>query len=111
VHETGKEDQSQRRPVIFEKDADVVMKQTAGAELATDIGRHKDKKGNDYRKVERLLVTEASQYLDALLEIYKGNVKAKDVAGEASYVTEPVAGVGDGENPVHDHGPTNACCQ
>lgn len=43
--------------------------------------------------------------MDAFLEIDEGYVEAEDVAGEAGYVFEEVAGVGEGEDPVHDEGP------
>jgi len=50
-------------------------------------------------------VTESFEYLDALLEIYKGDVEAEDVAWEPRHVLEQVAGVGDGQDPVEDKRP------
>lgn len=39
------------------------------------------------------------------MEVDEGDVKAEDVTGKTSDVAQPVARVGDGEDPVHDEGP------
>ena len=40
--------------------------------------------------------------MDSLLEVDEGDVKTKDVAGEAGDPAEPVARVGDGEETMED---------
>lgn len=43
--------------------------------------------------------------LNGFLQVDEGDVEAKDVAAEAGDVGEAVAGVSDGEDPVHDQRP------
>lgn len=46
--------------------------------------------------------------LDALLQVDEGHIEAEDIAAEAGDVGETVAGVGDGEDPVHDQRPPSS---
>lgn len=39
------------------------------------------------------------------MEINAGDIEAKNVAGEAGDVAQPVTRIGDGEDPVHDERP------
>lgn len=105
VDEPREEDDRQRRAVVLEEDAHVVMEQRALAELAAGIRDGEDQHGHHDAQVEGLGVALQHEDLDALLEVDEGDVEAEDVAGEAGDVAQPVARVRDGEDPVQDEGP------
>lgn len=106
VDEAGEENECQRRAVVLEEDAHRVLEQAALAKLATDVGNGEDQQGHDDGEIEGLSVAEHLEDLDALLQVDKGDVEAEDVAGEAGHVAQPVARVGDGEDPVEDERPS-----
>lgn len=105
VHEAGEEDDGERGAVVLDEGAHIVVEQGAAAQLAAEVGDGEDEDGDEDAQVEGLVVAEEDEDLDALLEVDEGDVEAEDVAGEAGDVAQPVARVGDGEDPVHDHGP------
>ena len=108
VGEAGEEDDGQGGAVVLEEDAHGVLEQAALAELAADVGDGKDEQGHDDRQIKGLGVAEGLEDLDALLQVDEGDVKAKDVAGEAGHVAQPVARVGDGQDPMKDEGPSGS---
>jgi hypothetical protein len=77
-----------------------VPEQTALAEFTANVGDSKDEQGHDDGQVKRFSVAESLEDLDTLLQVDKGDVEAKNVAGEAGHVTQPVARVGDGKDPM-----------
>lgn len=105
MNKSGEEDKRQRRSIVLEKDADVVLEQAAGSQLATNVSNHEDQQRSDNGQVKSAVISEALKHLDSLLKIDKGNVEAKDVAGEACHPAQPVARVCDGEDPVQDKRP------
>lgn len=105
VHKAGEEDDGQWCTIVLQKHPDVVVEERAFAQLTAGVGYEEDKHGGHDAQVEGLAVAEQGEHLDALLEVDEGDVEAEDVAGEAGDIAQPVARVGDGENPVHDEGP------
>jgi hypothetical protein len=105
VHEAGEENNGERGAVILQEDADGVGEEVAPAQLAADVSDEEDEQGDDDGQVKGLLVAEPGQDLDALLKVYKGDVEAKHVAGKAGDVAQPVARVGNSQDPVKDQRP------
>lgn len=100
VDEAGKEDEGQGRAIIFEKDTQGMAKEAAGAKLTAGIGNHEDQEGGNDGEIKLGAIAQTLENLNTLLEVDEGDVKAKDVAREASDPTEPIARIGDGKNPV-----------
>lgn len=105
MHEPREKDDGQWRAVVLEKHPHVVVEQRAAAQLTADVGDEEDQHGGHDAEVEGLSVAQQGEDLDALLEVDEGDVEAEDVAGEAGDVAQPVARVGESEDPVHDKGP------
>lgn len=105
VHEAREEDNRQRGTVVLQKHPHGVAEQGALAELAAGVGDHEDEQGDHDGQVEGGVVAEALEHLDALLQVDEGDVEAEDVAGEPRHVPQPVARVGDGQDPVEDERP------
>lgn len=106
VDEAGEEDYGERGAVVLEEDANAVAEEAAGAERAARVGDDEDEQGDDDGEVKVGPVAEALEHLDAFLEVDAGDVEAENVAGEARHPAQPVARVGDGEDPVQDEGPS-----
>lgn len=100
VDEAGEEDEGQGRAIVFEKDTQWMAKEAAGAELTAGIGDHEDQEGGNDGEIKLGAISQTLEDLNTLLEVDEGDVKAKDVAGEASDPTEPITRIGDGKNPV-----------
>ena len=80
------------------------MKEHAGTYDTARVARHEYQQRDHDREVGggvAGLAPLTGQDLDAFLEVDEGDVEAEDVAAEACDVGESVAGVGDGEYPVH----------
>lgn len=105
VHKARKEDDRQRRAIVLDKRAHIVVEQGAAAQLVAKVGDRKHEDRDQHAQVKRLVVAQQDEDLDALLQVDKGDIKAKNVAGEPRHVAQPVARVGHGQEPVHDHGP------
>ncbi len=100
MDEASEEDDRQGRAVVFEEDTHGMAEQTALAEFTANVGYGEYKQGHDDRQVKGFPVAESLEDLDAFLQVDEGDVEAKDVAGEAGHVTQPVARVGDGKDPM-----------
>lgn len=85
VHEAREEDDRQRRPVILDEHADVVLEQGARADDAAQVADDEHEQGDDDGEVEGLGGTLAGEHLDAFLQVDEGDVEAEDVAREAGY--------------------------
>lgn len=105
VDEAGEEDDGQRGAVVLDKGADVVVEEGALADGVGGVGDGEDEDGGEDAEVEGTGVAQQLEDLDALLQVDAGDVEAKNVAGEAGDVAQPVARVGGGEGPVQDEGP------
>lgn len=105
MNEAGEEYQGEWSTVVLEENTDPVAEEATSAESAAEVCAHEDEKGDDNGEVERTSIAETSKDLDPLLQVDEGDVEAKDVAGEACDPAKPVAGVGDGEDPVKNKRP------
>ena len=108
VDESSEKDDRQGCAIVFEEDTHRMAKQTALAELAADVRDGEDKQSHNNRQVEGLLVAKELEDLNALLQVDEGDIEAKDVTREACHVTQPVARVGDGQDPVEYEGPSRS---
>ena len=106
VDEAREEDHRQGRAIVLEEDAHGVPEQAALAQFAADVGDGKDEQSHDHGKIRRLAVTQSLEDLDAFLQVDESDVEAEDVAGKARHVAQPVARVGDGQDPVEDERPS-----
>lgn len=86
MDESGHEDDCNWRAVILEEDAHGMRKQSASAEYATGIGEHEDEQRDHHREVERPILWKDLEHLDALLQVYTGDIESEDVAGETGNV-------------------------
>lgn len=106
MYESCKEYNCEWCAVIFDKNSNVVLEQWTGADDSTHVPNYEDEEGDHDGEVERFLGSLTGQDLDAFLKVYEGYVEPEDVARESCDVFEGIAGIGDGENPVHNHGPS-----
>jgi hypothetical protein len=106
MYETCKEDYSKRCAIVFDENSDVVLEHGTSADDSTEVAYHENEKGYHDGEVERLFGSLACEDLDAFLNIDECNVESEDIAGEPRNVFESITGIGDGEDPVHDHGPS-----
>lgn len=105
VDESSEENDSQRCPVILEEFADISLEERAVAELSANPSAHEDKQGNHDTQVGGGLPDLAplsGQNLDPFLKIDEGHVEPKDVTRKAGDISETVASVGDGQDPMHN---------
>lgn len=79
MHKAREEDDSERSSVVFQKDSNMVMEETAPSQFSTDVCHHEDKEGNHYGQVERLFRAKPGKNLNAFLEVDEGNVEPKYV--------------------------------
>jgi len=108
VYEAGEEDDRQRCAVIFNHLPYLPSKEIASTNDTAGKGSHQDQKGHHDCEIGRRIPGNtplAGQHLDALLQVDEGDVNAKNVTGESSDVSQGIAGVGDGEDPVHHKRP------
>ena len=103
MDEACKEYHRKRCTVIFDEDSNVVLKQGTGADDSTKVADHEDEESYHDGEIERRFGSLACEDLNAFLQIDKCNVEPEDIAREASNIFEGIAGVCDGEGPVHDH--------
>ena len=116
VGKASEEDEGDWGRIVLDENAHVMLEQVTLADFSSEVCKNKHEEGNGNRHVlggknvglgellTRLLKT--VQHLDALLEVDKGHVEAKDVAWEPRHVLEPVARIGDSQDPVEYHGPS-----
>lgn len=83
-----------------------MSEKTTTSQFAADISNHKEQQCRHNGEVEGTPIAKTLQHLDALLEIDKGHVEAKDVAGESRDPAKPVAGVCNGKYPVQNQRPS-----
>lgn len=108
VHEPSEEDDRQRRAVVFDKLSYVPLKEVTSTNDTAGKGGHQDQKGHHDCEIGRGIPGNTpltGQHLNALLQVDEGNVKAKNITGESSDVSQGIAGVGNGEDPVHHKRP------
>lgn len=108
MDEAGEKDDCQRSTVILDEFSNRTFKQRAFANFTAEVGEHKDQKGNHDRKVRRSFPCYSPlpcQNLDAFLEIDKGNIKPEDIAGESCHISQCIARIRNGKDPVQDKRP------
>lgn len=105
MHETGEKDDSQRHSIVLKDQPYVVLEQRARANHSTEIPKSKYQQGHHDGEVESFSGALVGQDLDAFLQINKRNVETENVAGEPRNVFQPVASIGNREDPMHHHRP------
>ena len=108
VYEASEEDDCQRRAVIFYEFSHVAVEESGFPDDAAEPGDAEDEEGDHDLQIGGGGTGEtplARKYLNAFLEVDEGDVEAEGIAAEAGDVGEGIAGVGDGEDPVHNQGP------
>lgn len=105
VDEAREKYNGQRGAIVLDEDPDITMKQYAAPQSITSIGDGEDQDRRHRAQVEGLCVAKKREDLYTFLEVDPGDVEAKNVAGKTSDIFQPVARVGDSENPVQNERP------
>lgn len=110
VDESSEENDSQRCTVILQEFADISLEQRAATELSANPSTHEDKKGNHNTQVGGGLPDLnplSGQDLNPFLQVDEGHVKPEDITRKAGDISQTIARVGDGQNPMHNQRPAS----
>lgn len=106
MYESCEKYNSEGSAVVFDEDSNDVLEEGAVSNNPAEVADNKNEESNWDGKVKCGIGTLPGENLDTFLEVDEGNIEAKDVAWKTSHIFEGVAGVGDGENPVHKERPS-----
>lgn len=87
MHEAGEKDDGKRGAVVFKEHAHRVSEERALPQLATRICNHENEQGHHDGQVERRVIAETLEHLDALLQVDERDVEAEDIARKSRHVT------------------------
>jgi hypothetical protein len=101
VDEAGKENNRKGCAIVLDENSNVVLEQRAITDDTAEESEPKNEQCNGDGKIESFVRSLTCEHLNTLLKIDEGNVEPEDVAGEPSYISKRIAGIGYGKYPMH----------